>query len=82
MSSISDFAAVQHAYQDRLDTAVNDLKGDVKTLNDKITALQNSAGTITPADQAMLDNIQARSLEITTKLEALSALTPPAPPTT
>jgi len=80
MSAISDFAAKQTAFNDRLDQSVAGLTQDVRTLNDKITELQNSAGTITPEDQALLDAIQARSETIATKLEALDALTPPPPP--
>lgn len=82
MSAISDFAAKQTAFNDRMDKAVADLQGDVKNLNDQITALQNSPGQITPADQALLDGLQARASTIADKLDALDALTPPVPPTT
>lgn len=82
MSAISDFAAKQKAFNDRQDKAVEGLTEDVKTLNDKITELQNNPGTITPEDQALLDDIQARSEGIATKLEALDALTPPTVPPT
>ncbi len=81
MSAISDFAAKQNAFNDRQDAAITDLQGDVQTLNDKITELQNSGGQITPEDQKLLDDITARGEAITTKLEALDALTPPNPPT-
>jgi len=80
MSAISEFAAKQDAFNSRVDAAIVGLTGDVQTLNDKITELQNSAGQITPEDQALLDAIQARSEVIAAKLEALDALTPPKPP--
>jgi hypothetical protein len=80
MSAISEFATKQNAFNDRLDAAVTGLSGDVQALNDKITELQNTAGQITPEDQALLDNIQQRSEAIATKIEALDSLTPPAPP--
>ena len=80
MSAISDFAAAQTKFQDRMDTAVTDLRGDVKNLNDQIAALQASPGTITPADQALLDGIQTRASTIADKLDALDALTPPVAP--
>jgi predicted nucleic acid-binding Zn-ribbon protein len=83
MSAISDFADKQNEFNTRIDNAITDLQGDVKNLTDQITALQNSAGTITPADQALLDGIQKRTSTIADKLDALDALTPPAvPPTT
>jgi predicted nucleic acid-binding Zn-ribbon protein len=83
MSAISDFTDKQNAFNNRIDTAITDLQGDVKSLTDQITALQNSAGTITPEDQALLDGIQQRTSTIADKLDALDALTPPAvPPTT
>ena len=79
-SAIAEFAAKQNAFNDRIDTAITDLQGDVQTLNDTIKALQNSAGAVTPEDQALLDNLQARAQTVTDKLEALDALTPPKPP--
>jgi len=81
MSAISEFAAKQNEFNDRVDAAVTGLTGDIQTLNDKITELQNSSGGITPEDQILLDDIEARSAVIATKLEALDALTPPKPPT-
>lgn len=80
MSAISDFAAKMQAHQSKIDTAVSGLTEDVKNLNDKITALQNSAGQISPEDQALLDQIETQGDAIATKLEALDGLTPPAAP--
>lgn len=82
MSKISEFAQRQNAFNDQLDTAVEGLTADVKNLNDQIAALQNSTGGITAEDQALLDAIEARSAQITTKLAALDSMTPPAVPTT
>ena len=81
MSAISDFATAQNAFQNRMDTAVSDLQGDVKNLTDQIAALQASTGTITPADQALLDGVQARAKSVADKLDALDNLTPPVVPT-
>lgn len=80
MSAISEFAAKQNAFNDRVDKAVTGLTEDVQALNDKITELQNTPGVITPEDQALLDAIQARSEGIAAKLEALDSMTPPKPP--
>ncbi len=83
MSAISDFTAKVQAFFDRQDTAITDLQGDVKTLNDQIAALQASNGAITPEDQAALDAITERASAVSDKLDALDQLTPPvvAPPT-
>lgn len=80
MSAISDFAAKQNAFNDRIDAAVTGLQSDIDALNAEILKLQNSPGTITPEDQASLDALQARGEAIAAKLEALDALTPPTPP--
>jgi chromosome segregation ATPase len=80
MSAISEFAEKQNAFTGRVDAAIAGLEGDVQSLNEKIAELQNTPGTITPEDQALLDAIQSRSETIATKLEALDALTPPKPP--
>lgn len=81
MSAVSEFSVKQNAFNDRMDAAVAGLESDVKSLNDTITKLQNTAGAITPEDQALLDAIQSRSEGIATKLSALDSLTPPVPPT-
>ncbi len=80
MSAISDYAAKANAFNDRIDSAVTGLQGDVQTLNDLIKKLQDSAGQITVEDQATLDQLQARAETIATKVEALDALTPPPTP--
>lgn len=83
MSKISDYAAQVNATFDKIDASVTGLQGDVKNLTDQIAALQNSPGTITPEDQALLDGIQTRASSIADKLNALDAITPPpAPPPT
>lgn len=80
MSKISEFADRQKAFNERQETAIAGVVADVKALNDKITELQNTAGEITPEDQALLDDIEARNKVIAEKLEALDAQTPPTPP--
>jgi len=80
MSAFSDFAAKQKTFNDRqsaaiesIATSVTGLTGDVKSLNDKITELQNSPGTITPEDQALLDDLQAQGEAAATKAEGVAA---------
>ena len=80
MSAITDFAARQKEFNDRQAKAVQGITDDVKFLSDKLTAIQNSPGTLSAEDQAALDEALARSEAVTTKLEALDSQTPPTPP--
>jgi len=94
MSAVSEYAAKQTAFNvrqgaaiDKIVAAFDGLTNDVKTLNDKITALQNSPGQISPEDQTSLNEIEAISganvnkMEaVATALEALDSQTPPTPP--
>ena len=80
VSAISDFNDKLTEFFARQDTAITDLQGDVKNLEDQITALQNSAGQITPSDQALLDGIVQRVSVVSDKLDALDQLTPPVAP--
>jgi len=80
MSAISDFAAKQEEFNDRLSTALDGIAGDITELNDLITKLQNTPGVITPEDQALLDAAQVKGEALAKKAEDLDALTPPAPP--
>lgn len=82
MSKISEFADAVEAHNSAVDAAVQGLTDDIANLNKQITDLQNSAGTITPEDQARLDAIQARSQSVADKLASLDALTPPVTPPT
>lgn len=80
MSKISDFAAAMDAFTARQDVAVAGLQADVAALKAKIDELQNSAGQLTPEDQALLDAVKAHASTISDKLDALDAETPPAVP--
>lgn len=80
MSTLCDFITAQTAFQARQDTAIDGLVGDVKSLNDKITALQASAGSLSAEDQAALDAISVHSAAIADKLDALDSQTPPVAP--
>jgi len=68
MTQISDF-------QVAMDGFLANLKADIQALNDKITALQNSPGALSPADQASLDEVQAAA-----KALSDSASNPPVVP--
>jgi len=94
MSKITDFATAQTAFNARIGTAidgvaasVSGLTDDVAALNAKILELQNSAGQVTPEDQALIDELQVSGEALATRAEAasqalaaLDALTPPEVP--
>lgn len=96
MSAISDYTDKVNAAFDSIgadvDTAVSSIGGvqtDVTFLKDTITKLNNSPGSITPADQALLDAAAARATALQTKVAAVketlatldaSTEEPPTPP--
>lgn len=82
MSKISEFANVVAGAFDTIQASVEGLTVDIKSLNDKITELQNSSGVISPEDQALLDQIQGEAQALATSLAKLDdqTATPPAPP--
>lgn len=64
-----------------IETAVDGVSGDVTFLKARIEELQNNPGPISPEDQALLDQVQARIGTLATRITALDAATePPAPP--
>lgn len=80
MSAISEFAVRQGAFNARIDAAVVGIGADVDALKALIVELQNTIGTVTPEDQALLDEIERRTGAVADRLDALDALTPPAVP--
>ncbi len=80
MSAISDFAAKQKAFNDEVGSDLDAIQAAIQALNDKITALQNSAGTVTPEDQALIDQLQTDGAALAAKADALAGKTPPNPP--
>jgi hypothetical protein len=80
MSAVSDFAARQTTFNDRLTAAISGVAADVAALNAKIEELQNTPGSISDEDQVLLDELQTRGEALATALEAVDNLTPPPPP--
>lgn len=80
MSAVTDFAAKAQAALDKTSADLDSIVTDIKTLNDKITALQNSPGTLSPADQAALDAIQASAAALQTKADGVVPPVLPTPP--
>ncbi len=82
--SIVAFAEKQTAYNDAIDKAIDGLSADIDALNAKIAELQATPPVLDPADQALLDDLQARGTAIADKIAALDAKTeqPPVVPVT
>ena len=79
MSQVSDFAtAVQSAF-DKVNSDLDTITTGIANLDALITAFQNSPGTLSAADQAALDGIQAASQALVTKADAVSVGPPVAP---
>lgn len=53
---------------DSLVASIGGITADVQFLKDTITALQNSPGTFSPEDQALVDALQARVDALGTKV--------------
>lgn len=82
MSAISDFGDAVNSRFDELGAAVDGVAADVVFLKDEIKKLQENPGPITPADQAILDGVQARVGSLAEKVKALDEATenPPVAP--
>lgn len=78
-SAIQAFAAAEQATLASLATAITALGTGITALDALITTLQNSGGTISAADQATLDQIQAQSKALVAQAAAIST-TPPGTP--
>ena len=85
MSAISDYEAkVDAAFTtigqtvDSIVTSVSGVAGDVERLKALIKQLQDSAGTITPEDQALLDKTEATANALANRMagvgQALASL--------
>lgn len=79
---IKKFADEVNARFDEIGTAVDGVVDDVAYLKQKIDELQNNPGPISPEDQAILNDLQARVNVTADKLKALDSATerPPTPP--
>jgi hypothetical protein len=80
MSQITDWAAKEQADLSAIRGSLGGIVTGIQALNDKITALQNSPGTLSPSDQAALDSIQADSDSLVTLAGSVIAVPPPTPP--
>ena len=81
MSAIKEFSEKVTTAFDEIGASVDGVAADVTALKAKIDELQNSPGSITPEDQALLDQIQAKATDVANKVKSLDDATenPPTP---
>jgi len=80
MSQISDFAAKQTAHNQKVSDDLDAISTEIQKLNDALTAIQNSPGTLSPADQASLDAAQVSAQALEDKANGMAAVSPPVVP--
>lgn len=80
MTAISDFAAKQNAHNTKVSDDLGAIAALLQAQNDLIKTLQNSAGPISPEDQATLDQLEANGQALQDKADALVAVPPPVLP--
>jgi hypothetical protein len=78
MEAIQSFATKVKDSFTKLGIAVDGVVVDVKDLKDQIAAFNNSPGTLSPDDQAALDEIAATADTLANKVSGLDAQTGPA----
>lgn len=79
MTAISDFAAKQTAFNTEIASDLATLKTNIDNLNAQIAALQNSSGTVTPSDQALIDGLVTSGQALSDQADALAGKTAAAP---
>lgn len=80
MTAISDFAAQQKTFNDDIAADLTAIQGAIATLNTTITNLQNSQGTVSPEDQALIDDLVTQGTALAAQADTTAGKTPPAPP--
>lgn len=80
MSVLSDYVAKADAFYQTISDDLDAIQAGIAALNATITTLQNSAGAVTAADQASIDQAQAQLAALTAKADAAAGKTPPTPP--
>lgn len=79
MSQVTDWAAAEQADLTAIATTLNGVVTGIAALNTLITNFNNSPGTLSPSDQAALDQIKAASDALVTQSAAISTAPPAAP---
>lgn len=76
MSQVTDWAEQEQADLTAISGTLDTIVTGIEALDAKITALQNSPGTLSASDQAALDAIQVASKALVAKSAAISTAPP------
>lgn len=80
MSAVTDFTTAVQTSLAKVNADLDVISTGITALDAQIQALQNSPGTLTPADQSALDSISAASTALAAKADAVvPAVAPPVP---
>ena len=74
------FADQAKVFIGTINTGIDGIAGDIASLKAKILELQNTPGTLTPEDTALLNEIQGMTEALAGRVTELDALTPPVAP--
>jgi uncharacterized coiled-coil protein SlyX len=78
--AIAAFVSKMNDYVTAIGADIDDMVTKIATLNDTITTLQNSAGKVDAADQALIDQLQSQGAALAAKADSADGKTPPPPP--
>lgn len=82
MTAISDYATQQNTFNADLKDDLTAIQAKIDALNATITQLQNSPGTVTPADQALIDKLVTDGQALESTADTMAGKTPPVVPIT
>lgn len=80
MSKISEYVDKQLAHNKDIDKHLDGISAGIGDLKKTIADLQNSQGSVTAEDQALLDKAEAQAQALEDKAHAMDTLQPPTPP--
>ena len=73
------FVTATKEHQQAQTDQLTDIAGDITALHDLVASLKNQPGTLSSAQQATLDELDAATKAIVDRMTAVAAVTPPNP---
>jgi len=78
--SVQAYVTAQNAADDEVDAQIKIVTDELTKTRADLQAIQNSPGSLSPADQASLDSALARTQKMVDALKAVDAVPTPPPP--